>query len=295
MAVNGVSGYPYSSGYDSSLDYKNWVNNATAESDALKDRLNIDTDSDTKAVESTSGATGAGKTGSTSTGSARNATSTGTSAFLLGYKRTLQDLEAASDSLRTGSRNNVFSKYESALKKLESAATDEERKSAQAAVDSAKKDIISAVKNFADQYNATLSFMSSNSGQSRTVATQLGSLQRVLSTEGALSRVGLSLDKSGNLQVDEKALNDALDKSYSSVKEALGGQFGIAERAATRATQILDNTPVESIAGESAKRSSSSTGKNSNLDDFTLFANFAKGGYNLKNYYAVGALLNMLA
>lgn len=303
MAINGVSNYnamygsPYTSKTDNSLDYKSWVNNAADETNALKDRLNLDTDSNT--TEAVSGTSSTGSTNSTaSTGStnASTATSTGTSSFLLGYKNTLQNLESVSDPLRLGSRNNVFSKYENALKKLENAVTDKEKTSAQAEVDSAKKDIISAVEAFAKQYNDTVSFLQSNTGRSKTADAQLRSLQRSLSTEGALATVGLSINKSGALQVDEEKLSKALDQSLESVKETLGGQFGIAERAATRATQILDNTPIENIAGESVTgKSSSGNGRNQDLDDFTLFANFAKGGYNLKNYYAVGALLNMLA
>lgn len=300
MAINGVSNYnamygsPYTSKTDNSLDYKSWVNNAADETNALKDRLNLDTDSNT--TEAVSGTSSTGSTASTGSTSASTATSTGTSSFLIGYKNTLQNLESASDPLRLSSRNNVFSKYENALKKLGNAVTDEEKASAQAEVDSAKKDIISAVEAFAKQYNDTVSFLQSNTGRSETVDAQMRSLQRSLSTEGALATVGLSISKSGALQVDEAKLSKALDESLESVKDTLGGQFGIAERAATRATDILDNTPIESIAGESVSGKSSS-GKNSRegLDDFTLFANFAKGGYNLKNYYAVGALLNMLA
>lgn len=299
MAINGVSNYnamygsPYTTNTDNSLDYKSWVNNAASETESLKDRLNLNTDSDT--TEAVSGTSSTGSTASTGSTSANTATSTGTSSFLLGYKNTLQNLESASDSLRLSSRNNVFSKYENALKKLENAVTDKEKTSAQAEVDSAKKEIISAVEAFAKQYNDTVSFLQSNTGRSKTADAQLRSLQRSLSTEGALATVGLSINKSGALQVDEAKLSKALDESLESVKDTLGGQFGIAERAATRATQILDNTPIESIAGESVTGKSSSGKNSSDLDDFTLFANFAKGGYNLKNYYAVGALLNMLA
>lgn len=298
MAINGVSNYnamygsPYTSKTDNSLDYKSWVNNAADETNALKDRLNLDTE----AVSGTSSAGSTSSTANTGSTGASTATSTGTSSFLIGYKNTLQNLEDVSDPLRLSSRNNVFSKYENALKKLEGAVTDKEKASAQAEVDSAKKEIVSAVESFAKQYNDTVAFLQSNSGRSKTADAQLRSLQRSLSTEGALATVGLSINKSGALQVDEAKLSKVLDESLESVKDTFGGQFGIAERAATRATQILDNTPIESIAGESVSGKSSS-GKNSsqNLDDFTLFANFAKGGYNLKNYYAVGALLNMLA
>lgn len=286
MSINAVSNYSslygnsYGTNNDPSLDYQNWVDNATAEANKLEESL---TAKETTSVGSTDNAD---DSDSTTSSSVKNATSTGTSSFLLGYKRTLQDLESVSGQLRLGSRDNVFSKYENALAKLERAGTDEEKKAAQSAVDAAKKDIISAVKEFASQYNDTVSFLERNVDRSDTVQNQLKSLQRSLSTAGALATVGLSVDASGNLQVDEEKLNKALDDSFNSVKDTLGGQFGIAERAATRATQILDHASIERIAGATSS---------SSISDFTLFANFAtSGGYNLSNYYAVGALLNTL-
>ena len=293
MSINAVSNYNslYGSSYgvanDSSLDYQNWVDNATADASALEESLAAKETTATESTTAASSAASAGDVGSTASSSLKNATSTGTSSFLLGYKRTLEDLESVSEQLRLGSRDNVFSKYESALAKLENAATDEDRKAAQSAVDAAREDVISAVKEFADQYNETVSFLEGNAERSDTVANQLKSMQRALSTEGALATVGLSVSASGSLQVDEDKLGKALDDSFNSVKDTLGGQFGIAERAATRATQILDNASIESIAGATDSGS---------ISDFTLFANFAtSGGYNLSNYYAVGALLNMLA
>jgi len=302
MAISGVTDYNSlygsiygtGSGSDSSLDYQSWVDKATSDAQALEDSLKAGETTETQAttestateaVESTAATDSAASTGSTSS-DIRSATSTGTSSFLLGYKRTLQDLEAVSEQLRLGSRDNVFSKYESALEKLSNATTDDEKAAAQKAVDGAKQDIISAVKEFADQYNDTVSFLSSNAGRSDAVENQLKSMQRALSTEGALATVGLSVSSTGSLQVDEDALGKALDNSFNHVKDTLGGQFGIAERAATRATNILDNASIESIAGAT---------DSSSISDFTLFASFAKGGsYNLSNYYAVGALLNTL-
>lgn len=108
-----------------------------------------------------------------------------------------------------------------------------------------------------------------------------------------MARIGLSYDKSGNLQVDEDKLKDTLDKNYNSVKDIMGGQFGMAERAATKASDILDHASVEKIAGVAEKQSKANS--ISDLDDFEIFSKFALGGaYNLTNYYAVGSMLNTL-
>ncbi|MCI8599280.1 MAG: hypothetical protein HFJ10_12725 [Lachnospiraceae bacterium] len=284
MAISAVSSYSSYSSYNPlKNDYQSWVDSATAQTEELESRLNI------KSSESTS---------SSSTSSTKKTSASSTSTFLVNYKQKLTELENASEKLQAGSRDNVFSKYEKALAALDNAKTDDEKKTAQAAVDKAKESVISAVKDFADKYNSAVSFLESNSNRSRAVATQLSSLKRSLKTEDALKTVGLGIDKSGKLTVDEDKLAEELEANSGFVKNVIGGQFGVAQNAGTKATAILDNTPVDSIVGNSA----SGTGSDGNgsvsdyYSSFTNFANFARGGaYNLSNYYAVGLLMNTLA
>ena len=297
MAVSAVSSY------GTNNVYQGWVDNANADKEKLEKELGIDTSdsSDTK-TSSTSGTSSSSSTNKTSGSSSSSSTSTSstsasrsssTSTFLLTYKHNLTSLESASDKLRLGSRNNVFSKYETAMKDLQRANTDEDKASAQAAVDKAQEEIISAVKDFAKAYNSAVSFLESNSDRSSTVARQLNSLKNALTTEDAMARIGLSYDKSGNLEVDEDKLKKTLNENYNSVKDIMGGQFGLAERTAGRATDILDHASVEKIAGVTEKASKANS--ISDLDDFEIFSKFALGGaYNLTNYYAVGSLLNTL-
>lgn len=301
MAVSAVSSY------GTNNVYQGWVDNANADKEKLEKELGIDTSdsSDTK-TSSTSGTSSSSSTSktsgsssssssssSTSTSSTSTSRSSSTSTFLLTYKHNLTSLESASEKLRLGSRNNVFSKYETAMKDLQRANTDEDKASAQAAVNKAQEDIISAVKDFAKAYNSAVSFLESNSDRSSTVARQLNSLKNALTTEDAMARIGLSYDKSGNLEVDEDKLKKTLNENYNSVKDIMGGQFGLAERAASKATDILDHASVEKIAGVTEKASKANS--ISDLDDFEIFSKFALGGaYNLTNYYAVGSMLNTL-
>lgn len=297
MAISAVSGF------GSNNEYQSWVDQANADKKKLEDHLGIDTSdsSDTKAssISSTSSTSSTNKTSSSSSSSSTSTSSTSvsrsssTSTFLLSYKHNLTSLESASEKLRLGSRNNVFSKYETAMKDLQRANTDEDKASAQAAVDKAQEEIISAVKDFAKAYNSAVSFLESNSDRSSTVVRQLNSLKNALTTEDAMGRIGLSFDKSGNLEVDEDKLKKTLNENYNSVKDIMGGQFGIAERAASKATYILDHSSVEKIAGVTEKASKANS--ISDLDDFEIFSKFALGGaYNLTNYYAVGSMLNTL-
>ena len=162
------------------------------------------------------------------------------------------------------------------------------------AVDKAKADIVSAVKEFADQYNNTISFLADNEGRSSTVSRHLSSLQRGMLTQDALQTVGLSLDASGRLQVDEKKLNEALDQNVDFAKNTLGSQFGIAERVGEKATYILDYASPESVAGVSGL--SSGSNDISSIDYMKLFAGYTRSGaYNLSNFYAVGMFLNTFA
>lgn len=295
MAINAVSGY------SAVNDYQKWVDQAAAEKEALEKRLGIEASdsSDTKTsstsnTSSTSSSTSAsGTSSSTSTSSTYTSRSSSTSTFLLSYKHNLTSLESASEKLRLGNRNNVFAKYETALRDLERAGSDSDKAAAQAAADKAQEEIISAVKDFAKAYNSAVSFLGSNSDRSSTVARQLNSLKNALTTEDAMARIGLSFDKSGNLEVDEDKLKKTLNENYNSVKDIMGGQFGIAERAASKAGYILDHASVEKIAGVAEKESKANS--ISDLDDFEIFSKFALGGaYNLTNYYAVGSMLNTL-
>lgn len=287
MAISGVSGF------GSNNEYQSWVDQAAADKKKLEESLGIDTSesSSTDKTSSTTDKKDTSSTGSSYTSSTSRSSSTST--FLLSYKHNLTSLESASEALRVGSRNNVFSKYETVMKDLQRANTDEDKAAAQAAVDKAKEDIVTAVKDFAKAYNNAVSFLENNSDRSSTVVRQLNSLKNALTTEDAMARIGLSYDKSGNLQVDEDKLKDTLDKNYNSVKDIMGGQFGMAERAATKASDILDHASVEKIAGVAEKQSKANS--ISDLDDFEIFSKFALGGaYNLTNYYAVGSMLNTL-
>lgn len=305
MSVGSVSGYnsPYTNPYQS------WVDIANSQTNALKDKLGY--------TEETDGSSSSNKTGSSSSTSSSSSTASSsaksTSSYLLNMKQVLTDLESASAKLQMGNKNNVFSKYESAVAKLSAAGTDDEKKSAQAAVDKAKDEIASAVKDLADKYNNAVSFMSSNASNSAAMARHLSSLERSLPTEGALKTLGMSVDTTGKLQVDTDAFKEKLDGGYDFVKNTLGGQYGIAQRTGSKASSMLDSS-IDSLMGTSSKMSSttaqkaSSAAKANDLNDllgstddmstlyFSSFANFAKSGtYNLSNYYAVGMMLNTLA
>ncbi len=294
MAINSVSSY------NSMLDYQGWVNSANSQTEALKSRIGYD-----DSASSTNNTSSTNKTSGSYSSAA-----TSTSSFLLNYKQSLTELESASKKLQVGAKDNVFSKYESAVAALSKADTEDAKKLAQEKVDKAQEDIISAISDFADKYNSTVSFLGSNSNLSAGAKLQLDSLQRSLPTEGVMNKLlGMSVDTTGKLQVNKDELKEKLEKDYGLAKDIMGGQYGIAQRTGTKATSILDSS-IDTVIG-SSRTTSASNGKQSSSASFdysdlgsdssmsayfTSFANFAKSGaYNLSNYYAVGMLLNTLA
>ena len=290
MAVSSVSSY--SPMYD-------WVNKANSDTEALKSRIGYeDSTSSTKKT--------------TSSSYSNSSAATSASSFLLNYKQSLTDLESASKKLQLSERNNVFAKYESAVAALSKAGSEDAKKAAQEKVNKAQEDIISAVKDFADKYNSTISFLESNSNRSAGAARQLESLKRSLPTENAMQKaLGMSTDTTGKLQVSDEGLKKALNSGYDLAKDVLGGQYGIAQRTGSKVTSILDSS-IDTVVGSKASSALTSNQNQSSaagLDYsvfssdsssmsayFTSFASFAKSGaYNLSNFYAVGMLMNTLA
>lgn len=304
--IGGVGSYGYNSGYNSNLDYESWVNSSNTKADEMKDKL--DSTSSVNSSSSTSSTSSSNKTTSS------NKTVSSTSGYLRNYQLALTDLESAAAALQTSKEGNVFEKYEKALMAADKAAqggNEEQIKEAQAAVEKAAGDIVSAVENFANQYNNTVSFLKNNTGAASSASRDLAAFQRGLTTDKALQTIGLSRDTYGNLQVDKKKLTKTIEEGYGLVKEVVGGQYGMAERVGTKATNVLDS-PVDKIVGKEGttgteettekysarkqKKNTSALDSASLPDSFSSFANFARGGaYNLTNYYAVGMLLNTIA
>lgn len=315
MATTSAIGFSPSTMFNYQDRVSDWETTAQKRTEALEKRVE---ELEKQLASKTGSTSSTGSTTGTNSASSNSASSVSTSSFLLNYKQKLTDLESASAKLQAGNKDNVYSKYENALEELSKADTEDAKKSAQAKVDKAREEIVSAVSDFADKYNSTISFLKSNSNRGSGVARQQASLERALPTEGALKTLGMKVDTTGRLQVDKDALNKALtDGRYNSVKETMGGTYGIAQRMGSRASSILDSSidtvtgySKSSSAADSTNSASSKNNKkaNSSLDEllsgsndsstsayFTSFASFARSGaYNLSNYYAVGMLLNTL-
>lgn len=195
MAIGGISSNYYSTynnysynGY-SGNGVNTWTDNANKEAEALKESLGI-------------GSTD--KTSSTSSKVSSATTASSASSFLMGYQMALEDLESAAGKLQTDTKDNVFSKLDSVWNDIANG------KGTKDGLEKALNDVVSAVQDFADKYNHTVSYLKKNVEHGSGISSQLASFERGLPTEKALKTMGMSLDKNGNLQVDEKKLKEAL-------------------------------------------------------------------------------------
>ena len=83
-------------------------------------------------------------------------------------------------------------------------------------------------------------------------------------------------------------------QSIKGTRSLIGGQFGIADRAAARAGSALSDS-VQRIVNQDLA-SAITQNQNDNYAGYTQFGNFVRSGaYNLSNYYTVGLLFNMMA
>lgn len=215
----------------------------------------------------------------------------------------------AQDALYTVTQDGMTQSYSSSTNKvsidygrIEVELKKEGSTNIYAGVDADK--IASAVEDLVDSYNKVTNLLESNSGRGAGTAAHLASFQRGLAGEKTLAYLGITTNKSGDLVVDRDKLISAMEKDFDFVADTLGGQFGLAEKAAQKADQALSDSVQRIVSndlggGSASKSSGSSANANANGlmgNQFTYFANFAAGGaYNLTNYYAVGMLLNTYA
>ena len=160
--------------------------------------------------------------------------------------------------------------------------------------------MVSAVKDLMDGYNSVQSLLEGNASRGIGATAHAQAFGRGMAAEKTLNAIGISYNKDGKMELDEDKLKEALEKDFNGTKEILGGQFGIAEKVASRTDMALSDSVqriVSNDLGESTK-SETAVSKNQSYDrsGYQSFYNFVKSGpYNLGNYYAVGLLLNTLA
>lgn len=156
-------------------------------------------------------------------------------------------------------------------------------------------DVVSAVEDLVKSYNDVAGLLKDNAGRGTGAAAHRESFDRGMADAKTLSALGITYNKDGNLQLDKEVLKKALETDLEGTKSLLGGQFGIAEKAASRAGAALSES-VQRVVNKDLASVASSSKQNTSAANFRYFSNFARSGpYNITNYYTVGLLFNTLA
>ena len=192
--------------------------------------------------------------------------------FLKTYQSELNELEQASVNLMTSNRQGVFSQYEAGKAEVD--------------------DVVSAVEDFVDSYNSVTSLLKNNESRGTGTASHLSSFVRGIGTDQSLKLVGIACNTDGKLTLDSEALKKALEEDYDTASSLIGGQYGIADRASTKAEQALGDS-VQRIVSNDLSSLISDT---QNFDSIQYTYNFNKAGvHNLSNMYVVGLFVNTMA
>lgn len=211
---------------------------------------------------------------------------------------------AAQDAVYTVTQNGTEQTYRSDTNKIsldygriEAELKSEGTTNIYSGIDTDK--VADAVEDLLESYNSVKSLLEKNESRGSGARAHLQSFERGLADEKTLKALGITYNKDGDLTLDKDKLKESLQNDYEGTKSMLGGQFGIAEKAAAKADSALSDSVQRIVSND---LSSSKIAANSSKNDgelstgFRYFSNFARSGpYNLSNFYTVGLMLNTLA
>ena len=102
--------------------------------------------------------------------------------------------------------------------------------------------IVTSTKQFADDYNSAVDFLTNNQSMSTSVLQLSISFSSTKFNSCAYGSIGIKVDTSGRLSVDETKLTTALGSDAGRVKELLGDSHGLATRTISQATLAVNST-----------------------------------------------------
>lgn len=156
--------------------------------------------------------------------------------------------------------------------------------------------IVSAVEDLVKDYNSVTSLLADNADRGAGAAAHYNSFDRGMADDKTLAQLGITHDKEGNLVLDKEKLKSELENNYERTSELIGGQFGLAERAESKAEAALSSSVQRIVSNDLADIMEQTQGYDGYFGGFRYMNNFTRGGaYNLGNYYTVGMMLNTLA
>lgn len=132
--------------------------------------------------------------------------------------------------------------------------------------------IVANVKDFASDYNKLGSFFQDNAKLSSTTSNFATSFKAAKYNERAYESIGINVDSSGKLSVDEKKLTDALNSDSKSVGQLIGGSglAGTAYNKTNAAVNVSDNLyPALKLSGSASNLNSMGSLLGLTLDFYT--------------------------
>lgn len=154
--------------------------------------------------------------------------------------------------------------------------------------------VISAVEDLVKGYNDVTSFLEKNETRGDGTSAHLRAFKRGMADERTLKALGITYNKDGEMELNKDALKSALETDYEGVKSLVGGQFGIADKTASRADAALSDS-VQRIVSSDLTSAVNRPQNDFTSASFQYFSSFSKNGpYNLTNYYTVGLMLNTI-
>jgi len=140
-------------------------------------------------------------------------TQTRLSSALKEVRESYSDLKPAAQALTASNQDSVFKKSDSSA-------------------------IVSAVQEFADQYNNTVDTLQDNSGLvNKRLLKNL--TQAANDNKSRLGDIGITINKDKTLTVDTDKLKEAISSNLSGVKTTLGSTSGLASKVAKISTNTL--------------------------------------------------------
>lgn len=199
--------------------------------------------------------------------------STDSLAFIKDYQSKTGDLMSAANALREENKGGVLKRLST-----ESGAVSEETVQETAA----------ALEKLVDGYNDTTGLLEKNTDRGTGVLRQLGRMDAAVGASENLDLVGISKNDDGSLSFDKDAFTKALKRDPGAVKNAIGGQNGIAGNLFQAAAKGMQTSSASLLGGKNEGVRAAAE------DSMRAMSAYTKSGaYNMSNFYAVGVLMNM--
>lgn len=150
--------------------------------------------------------------------------------------------------------------------------------------------IVSAVSDLLNSYNKAVDFLGDNVDHGKGTANQLQSFERALASDQTLKKLGISVDKEGQLVLDKEVLTKSLREEPNLTKDLLSGSNGLAQKLYDRGVGAMNTNSASLISNDIQ-----AINQDMFMDPFQSMNMYSRSGaYTANNYAALGLMINYL-